>query len=299
MNFFGDRRQVRIVWQALRRGDAKRLDRVGCHRPDKRRKPFHHGRYPPAHHVLQSLRRAWIGHEGELDAGALAEPLTGHVRQRAAEIGCVGQFLRLAFGTCDEFGQRVHAKRIVGDNQERLLADQRNGYEALDAERQVGIGDRQYHQRRRARQVERVVVALGCGQRLQRDQPASTGPVEDQHLLAPRLRQPVGDDAGDHVGRAAGGSRHDHLHRLGRPALRLRGHAAERHQGQKRERGEPPRKTSGHSVPPDQPAISCKPSGPARARPEIATSGPACSGGAASPARCRPPGLRARASRSP
>src|SRR5262249_29318272 len=83
------------------------------------------------------------------------------VRQRAAEIGCIGELAGLALGERDELGQRAHADRIAGDDRKRLLADQADRYEvALDAERQVLVRDRQHHQRPRGRHAERVAGAL-------------------------------------------------------------------------------------------------------------------------------------------
>ena len=55
-------------------------------------------------------------------------------------------------------------------------------------------------------------VAVGLGLRAARDAGRATGAgdVLDHELLAERARHVLADDAGDDVGRPAGGERHDH-----------------------------------------------------------------------------------------
>ena len=61
------------------------------------------------------------------------------------------------------------------------------------------------------------------GGNIEREPGAGAGPVLDNDLLAPDLRQPVGDDARGQI-RAAAGRKPDHqTHDPARPALRLRG----------------------------------------------------------------------------
>ena len=63
---------------------------------------------------------------------------------------------------------------------------------------------------------------LGAGGRLGADIAAGARLVFDHHLLAPDFGQPVGDDASDDVGPAAGRERHHKPHEAVRPGLRLR-----------------------------------------------------------------------------
>ena len=58
------------------------------------------------------------------------------------------------------------------------------------------------------------------GDVLGREIAAGAAAVLDDHLLAPDVRQPLTDDAGDGVGAAAGGEGHDQADVAVRPALR-------------------------------------------------------------------------------
>jgi hypothetical protein len=70
--------------------------------------------------------------------------------------------------------------------------------------------------------VDGAAVGIGMGDELGRDIAAGAGLAFDQNLLAPDLRQPVGDDAGGRVDAAAGRDRTDDADRPAGPALRTR-----------------------------------------------------------------------------
>jgi hypothetical protein len=88
---------------------------------------------------------------------------------------------------------------------------------------------------------ERVAVGRRLGYRLGADLGVGTALILDDDLLAPHLGEPLAHRAGDHVGRAAGGQRHDDPDGLGRIALRprLRRHRCRaRQQENERERAQ-------------------------------------------------------------
>ena len=62
--------------------------------------------------------------------------------------------------------------------------------------------------------VERVAVGRGLGAFGVGDVAAGAGLVVDVELLAERGRQFLRDDAGDHIGRAAGGEADQDAHRM-------------------------------------------------------------------------------------
>ena len=67
-----------------------------------------------------------------------------------------------------------------------------------------------------ARAVDEITEAAG------RDGSAGAGDVLDNDRLPERLSHALADHARDHIGRAAGGERHDHGDRPGRKRLRRR-----------------------------------------------------------------------------
>ena len=109
------------------------------------------------------------------------------------------------FGTTRRLGkwQIMRHRREVGD---RIVAE-RGVEEAIDRHRQRADQDG-------------VAVGLGARDRLGADIAAGAALVLDHHLLAPDLGQPVGEDARDHVGSAAGRKRHDQSDMTVGPALR-------------------------------------------------------------------------------
>src|ERR1043166_5327208 len=65
------------------------------------------------------------------------------------------------------------------------------------------------HRQRGCRIERRVAVGIGACNHLGPDVGPGAAPVLDHDLLVPNLRQLLGNDAGDHVGRSAGSERHD------------------------------------------------------------------------------------------
>ena len=104
----------------------------------------------------------------------------------------------------------VRRHRFLGDDQERLGRDQRNGLEILQQVELERID-------RAARDVgppladaDRVAVGRRARDTADTDGAARTGDVLDDDGLAEGGAHALGHDARDHVRRAAAGERHDH-----------------------------------------------------------------------------------------
>jgi hypothetical protein len=97
-------------------------------------------------------------------------------------------------------------------------ADRREIARHLD--RQVGGGARRRHEGRERRDEQRVAIGRRAGRQPRRDRAAGARLVNRQRLLAPDLGEPVGDNAQDHVDRAAGRRVGDDLDRTGGEVLR-------------------------------------------------------------------------------
>src|SRR5262249_53229948 len=67
----------------------------------------------------------------------------------------------------------------------------------------------------------RVAVRIGAGDQLIANVGAGASPVLDYDLLAPDLRELLGEDAGDDVGRSSGGKGHNETHDSMGPIERL------------------------------------------------------------------------------
>ena len=78
-----------------------------------------------------------------------------------------------------------------------------------------------------AREQHGVTVRRRLGDAARAGHAAGAGHVLDHDLLAEDFAQPRGENARERVDRAAGGVRHDHGHRAGRPILRACGEGCE------------------------------------------------------------------------
>src|SRR5262245_35960529 len=85
------------------------------------------------------------------------------------------------------------------------------------------------------RLIERVAVRLGGNSSLRREQAARARPIDNEHLLTPRLAEAFCDHSPKHVGCGACRGLEDDFDGLGWEALGLRGRSGERCHGQNRQ----------------------------------------------------------------
>ena len=151
----------------------------------------------PAITSLSDHRRARGVHERDIRLGAVAEQFAGQMRLAAAVGGAEQHAARRLVGERDQFRDVADRHVLVDGDRDRLLADHADRHERrLQVDRHLAfLLDRQHGVGRGLRHVEGVAVLLDAGRGLRRDQPAGAGPVEDDDLLLPDLRQAVGDDA--------------------------------------------------------------------------------------------------------
>ena len=124
---------------------------------------------------------------------------------------------------CDEFLQIAGGKIIARDQHQRLIHHQHHRSEIGR-----GVVERRLVERLVLRvradiaQHELIAVGRGLGDAVRPRHAAGTADVFHDHGLMELDAQAVRDDAGDGVGRSAGGKRRHHGHRPVRPVLRVR-----------------------------------------------------------------------------
>ena len=121
--------------------------------------------------------------------------------QNAAAVAGGDVELALALlGERDQLGQRVDAEIAARRDHHRMIADISDRHEiAQHVDREIRLQLRQRDEIGRKRHVERVAVRRRGRHRLDGDGAGSAGLVEHDHLLAPELRQVVGEHAGADV----------------------------------------------------------------------------------------------------
>ncbi len=156
-----------------------------------------------------------------IDAGADAEALGIELVGRADTGRAVVERARLGLRRSDQRPNRVDAARRRDDQRLRQQPERRHARQvALRVVGRVGIGRRRDGVGRRLDQ-QRVAVGPCAGDGGGADRAARSRLVLDDEGLAELLAELLGDHARHHVGRAAGGQRHDDVHRPVGPALRV------------------------------------------------------------------------------
>jgi hypothetical protein len=144
-----------------------------------------------------------------LDSRHEVEHLAGEMRIGADARGREVELPGLRFGERDELLDRFHRQRRRDDDDVRRHRRQRHG-------RKVPFGivrkprvnervDRVAHES----QAQRVTVRIGLGDDSAAYDAARAGAVVNHHLLAQAVGELLRDGAGDDVGGAPGGERHD------------------------------------------------------------------------------------------
>ena len=91
----------------------------------------------PAMTSFERLRRARIMDHVQVGAAPVAEPLDGQVLQAAAGAGNGVQSARLLLGQRDQFGHRIDAELVRGEQRIGLLGDEPDRHELVHIERQI------------------------------------------------------------------------------------------------------------------------------------------------------------------
>ena len=212
-----DGRHVGQVRDPLGRGDRERAQLAALDLGQRGRNRRHVSLDLSAHEVGQGLRRALVGDVLELHVRGLLKKFAAEMGDGPVAGRREGDVLRLALGGVDHVAERLEG-RVGGNHQ-----DQRGvGHEADRGEvllrivRQVGIEGRV--DREVARLADDHVVAVGgrLGDEVDADVAAGARLVLDHDRLAECLGELGADHAGQDVGSAPGGERHDQAHRLGR-----------------------------------------------------------------------------------
>ena len=187
--------------------------------------------------VGQGRRRAAVGHVHGEGAGLALQHLGRQMRRaagaRAAEAAPAGVGLEVG----NEAGHVLG--RVLRAHHEEDQHARRGGHrhDVLGRiERHPGVDVRVDRHHAAGTEQQRVAVRCRLGDHVAAQVAAGAGAVLDQHRLAQRVLQGLGDDAGDDVGGAAGREVDHHLDGLGGPGLGL--HVGGGSGGEHAERGE-------------------------------------------------------------
>ncbi len=151
----------------------------------------------------------------------------------AATVGAVDELTGAPLGERDQLGKRRDAEPGGGRDEHRCAAEEADRRKvARDLDRQVGGGACWRHEGRERGNKQRVTIGRRAPRKPNRNRAAGAGLIDREHLLSPDLREPVGDDAQDHVDGAAGRRVGDDLDRPGGKVLRRGGHCCDQRQAE-------------------------------------------------------------------
>ena len=183
----------------------------------QRRRRIERGRHVVADHALQGRTGALERYVGVVDARLDAQQFAGEVGRSANAARAERQLARIGLGVGDELLDVV--RRNGGVRVEHV------GLHAQHADRRVvlhavirGVRVERHIDRQDAagRQHDGMTVGRGAGDDAARDGAPRPRPVLDDDGLLEVFLHLLGEDAGHHVARAAGGKAQDHGDRLGR-----------------------------------------------------------------------------------
>ena len=161
-----------------------------------------------------------VGHDRDGGLRQVDKQLGRDVRQAAGGVGADDQLVRHLLGERDEFGERVDAElRRAGHHQALVGRQADRDHVRVHVERQLLVLRRQDHVDRCQGRKQRMAVGLLAEEGAGADDATAAGAVLDDHLLAPQLRQRLGDQPMPDIGRGARGQGHDDLHRPRRIGL--------------------------------------------------------------------------------
>jgi hypothetical protein len=176
----------------------------------------------PGEEIGEGRRAAAIGHMEQIDSGHRFEQLAVKMR-RAADTGRRHQELaRIGLGKGDQLRDRLHRSRRFDHHHAGAVhhpGDRRDVANDVEAQIVVEPGAEGIH---RGDHEQRVAVRGSADHRFGREIAAGAGTIVDDERMAQPGRQPIGDDAREQIGRAAGSRADDEPHRPRRIALRVR-----------------------------------------------------------------------------
>src|SRR5256885_1064138 len=228
------RRYVGKRGQPVRSADAERAQLSGAHvRHVLHRAADIHG-HLTADRVGERRTAALVLDDDDVDARGEPEEL-GREMLETADPGRAGVELPgLRLGERDQLAHRVGRQRGRHHEQARPGADRRHRHEPLQRfERHRA--ERDAHRPADRDEEQRVAVGRRLGRGIDADGAAAAAAVVDDHALAEALPELRGDEAPDHVVRAAGREGNDEAHRLRRISLRMRPCCGEREQNGRKE----------------------------------------------------------------
>jgi hypothetical protein len=163
-----------------------------------------------------------VGHMLHLDAGEELEQLAGKMRHRAGPARGVVQLPGLRLGERDQATDVAQAESRGDDENVRGAADIHDGDEVLFGVVRHVLQRGPDRVRARGAHQQRVAVGGAFRYEFTADGAARAGLVVHHDGFRPQVAQLLRQHARQHVGRAAGGERHDDVHgalgvlRLGR-----------------------------------------------------------------------------------
>ena len=168
--------------------------------------------------VGDGLRRALVGHMGQLQARARREGRRVQVDDGPVAAAGVVEGARMGLGVGDQFLDAARGQRRRDQQDTGRPADLGNRREIL-----VGLVGQTGHQvwrdgmRAAGGEQQRVAVRRGLGRLARADGAARAGAVVDDQLLAQVLGHALRHHARHEVGGAAGRKGHDQAHRMRGP----------------------------------------------------------------------------------
>ncbi len=173
----------------------------------------------PRQHRRNGLRRALERNVHRIDAGARFEQHAGQVRRGAGTGAADRDSVRPRLRPCDELGNRRCRTVLRRDHCDvgQFVGQRRRDQIPFGVVRHVGdqiLVDRKVSDRCAA---DRVAVRRALHDLVDADVARRARPVLDRERLAELVLELFRQDAEQHVGRAAGGIRHDHAHAAFRP----------------------------------------------------------------------------------
>ena len=212
-----DRRDVGQVRHALRFHDRERHDLLLLHVRPQRRHVVERHLHLAGDQPERRGTGALVGNVHELDAGRLREQFRLEMTEIADAGGGVIERAGLLLGELDQLGHVVHGQRRMHGEQRGQPDHRRHVDEVLHRViGQVLVDPLVDRHRRVGRHRHRVAVGRRLLQCLKSDLAVGAAAVLDDDGLLQTLRQIFGDDAGDHVGAAAGRVWNDHPDRSAR-----------------------------------------------------------------------------------